>query len=172
MGSKAVADRAERLDVVDLQIEHARELVGFERSRADSADSQAVATGSLAVAAAAIASAADIHVNVAVLIAAAALVVAALSAVVARARYPPALTGERGPEAKQMNAVRTAEAELQRTFSHEPDALAARKQLVCVWAAMTKREAVRAHRKNDWLTLALYALLVEVLSGALGVAIA
>ncbi len=159
-----------RIEVLDLRIQHQREVVAFQRSRGESSETQAAATAGVAAAAAAIVANAHPAFNGWLAAAAAALVLASVAAVLARARYPPPLRVIESDSAiaclKQ--AVADADVALEQAFDAATSGEEVRQRLASVWGAMAAREKLRSKRKNRWLTVSLYGLLFEFSLGVVG----
>jgi hypothetical protein len=157
-----------RADVLELGIQHDREIVSFDRTRADSSESQAAATAAVAAAVAALAANAHPRFNGWLAVAAAFMLAASVAAVLARARFPPLLIFVKADPATYESDVSDAERALERAFESGTSVPDVRNALGSLWGAMAKRERVRATRKNHWLNVSLYGLLFELMFGVVG----
>jgi hypothetical protein len=157
-------------DILNLRIQHEREVLSFQRSRGESSETQAAATAGVAAAVAAIAANAHPAFNGWLAAAAVALLLASIAAVSARARYPPPLrlVEPDSTIARLERAVAEADAALDQAFAAPAPGGEVRERLASVWGAMAARERLRAKRKNRWLTVSLYALLFELTFGVVG----
>jgi hypothetical protein len=158
-------------EIADLRIQHEREIVDFERSRADSADAQAGTTGAAALAIGAIAATQHPDFNALQIAAAGLLVLTTIAAVIARARYPPPLRLMDRPNhvTSYKRSVDDAEQHLHDEFNKTTgDSVLVRSLIAEVWVTMAARERFRAARKNRWLTLALYGLWLGLAVGVVG----
>lgn len=170
MMSQAEATDSTPVDVLDLRIQHEREVVAFQRSRAESSETQAAATAVVAAALAALAANAHPAFNGWLAAAAASLLLVSVTAVFARARYPPPLRliDPTSMVLRRKRAVAEADGALEEAFRTTASSVEVRRCLVSVWSAMAAREQLRAKRKNRWLTLSLYALVLELTLGVVG----